>query len=502
MTLVRQDFVCTPEELAARRRCRDDIVAEAPLEADRWQLAEGPFRSYERSLEATGRADGNFDVVEQTRYRLAIPVWGWLFWWPVRRAIANRQETFSYWWAPPQRLSASAVTVLGLLCAIQIVDGYLGTVLTQTLSFATDEFGHGTATQGLVFGLVRFGVLVTLITAGIADRRGRRPLILFTGLSSCVMTVIGGLAPNMAVLGGSQLFARGLSTTLGILIAIVAVEEMPARARAWAASVLTLSAGLGAGMAVWVLPIADLNVQGWRAIYLLASVGILVVLWAGRQLPETNRFTEHAAEPAPESPALIERRRQRLILLGVSLGLLAVFTAPASGFQNEFLREERGFTGTDIALFTLVTSTPIGIGVLVGGHLSETWGRRRTALLGLVAGTIGTVLSFLLAGPLLWASRLLGNIIGAIAVPALAVYGPELFGTHDRGRANALIVTAGVVGSAVGLVTAGVLADRWGSLGAPIALLAVGPVLVALLILFRYPETAGRELEELNPEDS
>jgi hypothetical protein len=33
------------------------------------------------------------------------------------------------------------------------------------------------------------------------------------------------------------------------------------------------------------------------------------------------------------------------------------------------------------------------------------------------------------------------------------------------------------------------------------AILAVGPVLVAALVLGVYPETAGRELEELNPED-
>ena len=448
------------------------------------------------------RPDGTHDVTEETHYQLAIPVWGWLFWWPIRQAIRHRQDTFSYWWAPPERIPASATTVLGLLCAIQIVDGYLGTVLTQTLSFATDEFGYGTGTQGLVFGFVRFGVLVTLITAGIADRRGRRPLLLFTGLSSCVMTVIGGLAPNLVVLGGSQLLARGMSTTLGILIAIMAVEEMPAQARAWAASVLTMSAGLGAGIAVWALPLADLSLRGWRSIYLLSVFGILVIVWAGRQLPETTRFRQHADEPTPRSSTVRERRHERLILLGLSLGLLALFTAPASGFQNEFLRDERGFSGTDIAVYTLVTSTPIGIGVLVGGHLAETWGRRRTALVGLLVGTVGTVISFLTTGPLLWISRLLANVIGAVAVPALAVYGPELFGTHDRSRANAVIVTAGVVGSAIGLLVTGLLSERWGGVGQPVAVLAIGPLLVAVLVHTWFPETAGRELEELTPEDA
>jgi hypothetical protein len=32
--------------------------------------------------------------------------------------------------------------------------------------------------------------------------------------------------------------------------------------------------------------------------------------------------------------------------------------------------------------------------------------------------------------------------------------------------------------------------------------LAMGPVLVAVLVFLKYPETAHRKLEELNPEDS
>jgi hypothetical protein len=33
------------------------------------------------------------------------------------------------------------------------------------------------------------------------------------------------------------------------------------------------------------------------------------------------------------------------------------------------------------------------------------------------------------------------------------------------------------------------------------AVLAAGPLLLAVLVVAAYPETAGRELEELNPED-
>ena len=492
---------CDDSELARRREPRADIVAEARVDDDRYGLAEGPFRHYERAIEVEPNDEG-WTVHETTTWRLAIPVWGWLLHFPIRRALRHRQDRFGYWWGPPDRLDARAARVLGLLVAVQIVDGYLGTVLSQTLTFATDELGHGNEAQGWVLGVVRAGVLFSLVAVALADRRGRRAMLVAVGVGSCAFTFLGGLSPNIWALGATQLIARGLSTGLGILIAIIAVEEMPARSRAWAASVLVLSAGLGSGITVWVLPVADLDFRGWRAIYLLGGVGTLIVLWVGRRLPETRRFAAAAAAPSP--PPLAEerdRRRNRLVLLAVSAFLLAMFFSPASSFQNDFLKDERGFSATDISIFTLLTAMPGGLGVLLGGHLAETRGRRRVGSLGLLAGASMATAAYFADGIALWGFTLIGVAFGSVAVPALAVYGPELFGTHDRGRANGLIVAVGVAGSATGLVFVGQLSDRWGGIGPAITILAAGPLLVAWLVLRCYPETAGFELEEINPED-
>jgi MFS family permease len=499
--VIRTETTCDDQELERRRRPRNDIVGEKPEQDGRYGLAEGPFREYERTLDASRTGD-SWSVTETTSYRLAIPVWGWLFQIPVRRALRTRQDSFGYWWAPPDRLDAHAAMVLGLLAGAQIVSGYLGTVLTQTISFATDEFGRGNSAQGWVLGVARVGVLFSLVTVALADRRGRRTMLVAAGLGSSVFTLLGGLAPDIWTLGGSQLIARGFSTALGILIVIVAAEEMPARSRAWAASVLVLSAGLGSGIAVNVLRLADLGIRGWRGVYLVGGLGVLVILWVGRRLPETVRFSQSVESRAPTLTAeQRERRRQRLILLAMSAFLLAMFRSPASSFQNDFLKDEHGFSASGISNFTLVTSTPAGLGVLLGGYLAETRGRRPVGALGLLLGVAFATLAYFSGGSALWVLTLLGVVLGGIAVPALAVYGPEMFGTHDRGRANGIIVTVGVIGSAVGLVFVGQLSEQIGEIGPAVAILAAGPLIVAWLVLRRYPETAGMELEEINPED-
>ena len=501
MTTISTTSVCDSAELQQRRQPRTDIVAEAPSGTDRWSSREGPFRQYQRTLVAQPDGEGRYEVTEKTSYKLAVPVWAWLFHFPVRHAMENRKERYGYWWAPPDRLDQRAATVLGLLAGIQVVDGYLGTVLTQTITFAVDEFGHGNQAQGWVLGVVRAGVLIALVTVALADKRGRRSLLIGAGIASCTLTVLGGLSPNLWVLGGSQLAARGLSTALGILIVIVAVEEMPYRSRAWAASVLTLSAGLGSGMAVWILPVADLSERGWRAIYLVAIAGVAVVALLGRRLPESRRFIEATPIATPAEP-LRSRRRNRFVLLATSAFLLAMYWAPASGFRNDFLKDERGFSGTDISLFTVTTATPIGIGILLGGYLAERHGRRRVGALGVVLGATSTSASYFAHGVTLWSFTLLGGVLGGLAVPALAVYGPELFGTYNRGQSNGAIVTVGVLGSAIGLIFVGLLSDRMSAVGPALAILTIGPLIVAGLILARFPETAGLELEEINPEDA
>jgi len=504
-------------ESAARREPRCDIVAERAVGEDRFEAQDGPFRDYARTLSMERIEPGGDDtgeawqLTETTSYRLAVPVWAPLFHFPVRSALRRRRDAYGYWWAPPDRLSARAATVLGLLCTIQVVDGYLGTVLTATLTFAADEFGRGNTAQGVLMGAVRAGVLIALVTAALADRHGRRRLLLATGLGSCLATATGALAPGLWFLGGTQLVARGLSTALGILIVILAAEEMPARSRAWAMSVLVLCAALGSGMAFAVLPAADLHLAAWRLVYVVPLAGVAVVVWVGRRLPEsrryetaaTGRFTHDGAlVDRKADPDLAARRRRRLMLLAASAFLLAMFAAPASGLRNDFLKDEREFSATAITLFTYFTNTPIGIGVFVGGYLADRRGRRPTGAAGLALGALFIAWAFFTDGAALWLLTLAGGVVGAVAVPALAVYGPELFGTHRRGRSNGVIVMVGVVGSALGLIVAGWLSDALdGRLGPALALLAVGPLIVAALVLLKYPETAGQELEDINPED-
>jgi hypothetical protein len=65
-----------------------------------------------------------------------------------------------------------------------------------------------------------------------------------------------------------------------------------------------------------------------------------------------------------------------------------------------------------------------------------------------------------------------------------------------------MITTASLLGGSAGLIIAGILLERDISYFAVMLTFASGPVLVAILVAFVYPETAHRKLEDLNPEDA
>ncbi|MEJ5255457.1 MAG: MFS transporter [Acidimicrobiales bacterium] len=502
--------VVTERELQAILEPRDDLVRERRCGDGLFELADGPFSVWRRTVRidpSTGTTTGaQVTVTETFEFRLAVPVWSVLFRPLLRHHLRRGTDPDRGrvpWWAPPQRLDRRSAKVLGLLSVVALIAGYLGTLLSQTNTFFKEDFGASDAAIGATLSVVRIGALLALVVAAVADRRGRRRVLLAASVAGCVATASGTVAPGLVWLGASQTVARAFSTAMALIFSIIAVEETPAGSRAYAVSVLTMAGALGAGAAVMLLWVADLGAGTWRLLYAVPLVALVPLRWVARHLPETRRFSlsEQRSSTGPNRPRA-RLPRGRLALLAASGLFLSVFVAPASGFQNEYLRSDRGFSAVGLIAFNILTNTPGGLGIVVGGRLADAIGRRLIGALGLAAGVGFTVLVYLDHGWTIWLWSVLAAALGAMAVPALAVYGPELFATEARGRANGIINLFSVIGSAAGLYLAGVLADRLGSLSEAMFVLAAAPLVVIALVLLRYPETASLELEELNPEDA
>lgn len=473
---------------------RSDFVAEAGGEDGVFSQDHGPFTAYRRTVEATPDI-----ITETTNYRLEIPWFGWLFAWPVKRALSRHNHLppnrpTNPWWAPPDRLDSRQAMVLGLLAVASMASAFTNTLFTQTATFAADSFGVGDRGVSWAGAVVRLGVVVALPFAILADHIGRRRVIRVVAWAAPIICSLGALAPSFPFLVATQTVGRPLGLALDLLIAVVAAEEMPRNSRAYAVSLMAMSSGLGAGVAVMALPLADIGEHGWRLVYVVTLVWLVAALDISRRLPETIRFEV----PHEASPRINYRRFAVLAGVVVSANF---FIAPASFFQNRYLSDARGLSASLVSAFTLTTATPAALGLVIGGRLADLRGRRPLIAITIPVATALLVTSFVVQGAPMWFSAFGGGFVGGIAYPALAVYRAELFPTGNRGKASGLLTTAALLSGSASILLVGRLLDSGRSYGHVMGLVALGQVVVVILVLARLPETAHRELEDINPED-
>ena len=480
----------------------DALLKEESVDGRIFHLLDGPFDFYERTVEVSISPSGTY-VTETFTYQIAAPIWRILLAIPIRRSL--KRGGFSndkLWWAPPDTFGAETTRTISLLCIAAVITGYLGALLGQTATFAAEEFGAGDRSQGVLLAVVRVGTLITVVIAGLADKHGRKRLLLLSLWGGCAMTILSAASPNIAIFGVTQAAARGFATAISILVGIMAAEAAPKGSRAYMAGILTLTAGLGAGIPVWLLSLADIHESAWRLLFLIAFLFFPVIAWLSSHLDESKRFQSHRRTHASkEQNELAPIIWPRFIALAAVAFLILMFAAPASQFRNEFLRDERGFSAAQISLFILASHTPQIIGVAVAAKVADLRGRKPVAAFAVGIGSLFTILAYSVSGIGMWLTAIVAGTISAGAGPSLGVYGAEMFSTGRRGQSNGALSVVAVLGSASGLLLVGDLSERFGSFGQAFSLLSICPVLVVLLILLFFPESRNRELEDLNPED-
>jgi putative MFS transporter len=264
--------------------------------------------------------------------------------------------------------------------------------------------------------------------------------------------------------------------------------------------VIQTAGALGGITCAATAPLLLATAWGWRAVFLVGIVPLLLLAYARRGLRETTRFADYAAagvKPHGLGAILRSPHRRRIYQLALIWGLLFLCAQNAIFFWKEFAVGERGLTDGQVGFMIAVASLASLPPLFYVGRSLDAWGRRPAAAVIFLAMAASVVAVYQVHAPWLLTvalSVMLFSVPAAFAV--LSAFTTELFPTDCRGEAfawanNLLGRSAYVVGPAA--VGAAASSIGW---GAAVSLTALGPLGALALILWLLPETRARDLEE------
>ena len=440
-----------------------------------------------------------------------------------------------------------------LLSTATLFDGFDSGMLSFAAPESRRTLEIDRAEWGFVNSVVRLGVWASFLFLLFADRFGRRNLMMVTVVGFGLFSGLTAFVTDKYQFMLCQFLARLFLTAEYSLAVIIAGEEFPARYRGRAIAILTSLATVGVMlMAKGVQPfvlldegdpgnwIHDLGMhlvlviqsffgleqdgEKWRALYVLAIFPLAFIVVLRLAMRETRRFsavqedrrTGADADPASPTAAAMSQAgglrdvlrqaavpwspkyRRRTAIVTLLWNSVHIVTGPSVVYYVIFAREDLGLTPHtvgDIVFYGYFGGTA---GHFVAAWLIDRVGRKKTCAGFYVLAAVSIAMLYqhtTLFGQYFWMISTVFSF-GA-ANTATHVYASELFPTEIRATGYAWTtnltgrITEVLTPTAIGLLIL-LLGISWS-----MTVVAIGPVLGAILVMRYAPETMGLTLEEI-----
>ena len=149
---------------------------------------------------------------------------------------------------------------------------------------------------GAMLSLVRLGYLLSLLMTPFADVFGRRRLLLYTVFGYTIFTGLIAIAPGERTFVVFEIIARAFAGAEAAIAMVIVAEEVDAAHRGWAIGLLGGVSSIGYGLAAVVFAFINVIPYGWRGLYAIALLPLLVIIPLRRTLPESARFEKEKLE--------------------------------------------------------------------------------------------------------------------------------------------------------------------------------------------------------------
>ncbi len=391
------------------------------------------------------------------------------------------------------------------ICAAGFFNNYDGALL----SLAIEQIQRGLAISnralGRIASIITLGSLLAPIITSQADRRGRRKLLLFTFAMFSILSGLTAFARGVPTFVMLKFLTITFSSAEGAIALVIVVEEMNADVRGLSVGMLgAISAG-GFALAAIGFAIIEKVPFGWRGLFALAFIPLLLVIPLWKLLPESNRYESTTKAMAPGGffdpfRALLSSYPERFVMVAAVMFLNAMGGTPAGLLQAKYLQEVHAWTPMNVSTLILIGG---GIGIfgnVIAGNLSDQIGRRALGTIALILAPAMWAVFFASSGRLMVAAWVASLFAQTSASTILNAFSAELFPTSHRSTAQSAIAVAGTLGGSAGLMLESLIYGMVGNHWRAVTMLMSASVAAAIIVAIFFPETAGSELESISPE--
>ncbi len=258
-------------------------------------------------------------------------------------------------------------------------------------AIAAEFHTRPSAVMGAVFLTLAFRPVGAVFFGVLADRYGRRPVLMVNILSFSVIELACGFAPSLtALLVLRGLFGMAMGGEWGVGAALV-FETLPREGRGAFSGILQEGYALGSILAAGAFALF-FHWIGWRGLFILGATPALLVFYVQARVAESPVWLEGKKKRLVRSVGDARSARaadlaRLLAFLPTFLFLVLLMTAFMSfshGTQDvypTFLATQARLTPEIVGLIGVLYGLGSIAGGIVFGALSETWGRKRAIVI-------------------------------------------------------------------------------------------------------------------------
>jgi SHS family lactate transporter-like MFS transporter len=358
------------------------------------------------------------------------------------------------------------------------------------------------AVLGAVFLTQAFRPVGAVVFGLLADRYGRRPVLMANILSFSVIELACAFAPSLTVLLALRaLFGLAMGGEWGVGAAL-AFETLPKEGRGAFSGILQEGYAMGSILASAAFALF-FHWIGWRGLFILGSMPALLVFYVQARVEESPVWLEGARKRKaraegvghPATPANLWAFVPTFLFLVLLMTAFMSFSHGTQDVYPTFLAVHAGLKPETVGLIGVL----YGLGSIGGGFafgaLSEKWGRKRAIVAAaLLAIPVIPLYAYGHSAVTLGMGAVLMQFMVQGAWGVVPAYLTELSPAPVRATAPGLAYQLG------GLITSwngkaqALAAERWGNYPAVLALtvVVVALVLAGLALLGR--EAKGSEM--------